>query len=512
MTFKPSFTSQLPKKTFLEGKNLKPFLEYETIAPSVEIPEIPHSIRNYHTNIIGNIGVGKSTLIAWWAFKDILSGYGPVCVIDPKGDLVRDLMRVIPDDRIDDCIFVDINDPAPLDFMRCAPGNEDDVVHDLKFMLMGEATDSVTYPFINKNIENLLFSLIDANKHPDLRKEEHRHLRCTFLDVAEFWEDEDRQKFIIDHITNEKLRRTWKKLPSENDREKIIARINPFIRSSTLSKIFGDPNPRLDIDEIIRQNKILLVSVPVEKRGSAAYGKFLMAKIQHAMFSVEDQSKRIPLFLYVDEFQNFPTSENFHRVVDMGRGFLLCFTLSVTRLDLLTPSMISALGIIGSYVVLQMNVNDRSFYEKKVCRDDPNKDLREKERQAAIDLQLCPPGDSRDRLQFKWNALQEMVKKLPPAPVSTEQLADLNKFQAIYKIGDAPSVIQPTPTPMSKILTDREKQKVQTIIEQSKIYRSSYAESSTKRSGDNASSNTSQNPHTEGNGKKDEDIPGSGAV
>jgi hypothetical protein len=472
--------------------------------------EIPYSIRNHHVNIIGNTGVGKSSLITWWAFNDIISRLGAVCIIDPKGDLVRDIMRVMPDDRIDDCIHVDIEDPAPLDFLRCAPGNEDDVVHDLKFMLMGEMMDNAAYPIINNNIENLLYSLISANTHSEFKKADKRHLKCTFLDVAEFWENEERRKFIIDHITDEKLKAKWKKLPNENDREKIIVRINPFIRSSALSKIFGDPNPRLDIDEIIRKKKILLVSVPVERYASAAYGKFLMGKIQHAMFSVKDPQKRTPLFLYCDEFQNFPTSEHFDRVVDMGRGYLLCFTLSVTRLERLSASMISALGIMGSYIVFQMNVKDRSFYEAKVCREDPNRHIREKENHAYLDWQISPPrDDGEDRPFYKWSALQKIVTTLPTAPVSVNDLANLKKYEAIYKIGDAPSIIEPTPTPLPRELTSEQERKINAINEGSKFYRSSHssnAQSSQKRTVDNSSCNSS--PVRQDVGNADEPQPG----
>ena len=245
--------------------------------------EIPYSIRDLHVNIVGNTGVGKSTLISWWVYNDILSENGGVCVIDPKGSLVERILRYIPDDRLNDCIWVDIDDPLPLDFMSCAPGKEDDVVADLKFMLMGAMAEMAQYPNINKNIENLLYTLIDANRHPDLNKEETRHLRCTFLDVAEFLEDKPRRDFILRHVRNQKLKRGWDRLPSDADRDKILSRINPFVRSPTLSKIFGDPKPRLNLDEVIEKKKILLVRVPVVNRSSAAYGKFLIAKIQHAV-------------------------------------------------------------------------------------------------------------------------------------------------------------------------------------------------------------------------------------
>jgi ABC-type lipoprotein export system ATPase subunit len=60
------------------------------------MPEIPYSIRDRHVHVIGKTGVGKSTLLAWWAHNDILSNEGGVCVIDPKGDLVELILRYIP--------------------------------------------------------------------------------------------------------------------------------------------------------------------------------------------------------------------------------------------------------------------------------------------------------------------------------------------------------------------------------------------------------------------------------
>jgi hypothetical protein len=49
----------------------------------------------YHLHLLGPTGVGKSTLIAQLALSDLSSGRGAV-VIDPKGDLVEDLLARIP--------------------------------------------------------------------------------------------------------------------------------------------------------------------------------------------------------------------------------------------------------------------------------------------------------------------------------------------------------------------------------------------------------------------------------
>jgi hypothetical protein len=61
--------------------------------------------------------------------------------------------------------------------------------------------------------------------------------------------------FILDHVIDEKLRRYWNELPNTQDRARITTRINPFLRSPTLSKVFGDPNARLNIEDVIRNKK-----------------------------------------------------------------------------------------------------------------------------------------------------------------------------------------------------------------------------------------------------------------
>ena len=53
----------------------------------------------HHVHLLGATGSGKSTLIANLALHDITEGRG-VVVIDPKGDLVTDLLDRLPDDAL----------------------------------------------------------------------------------------------------------------------------------------------------------------------------------------------------------------------------------------------------------------------------------------------------------------------------------------------------------------------------------------------------------------------------
>ena len=59
-----------------------------------------------HLHVIGPTGTGKSTLLANLICQDIAAGRG-VVVIEPKGDLVDDVLARIPHERIEDVVVLD---------------------------------------------------------------------------------------------------------------------------------------------------------------------------------------------------------------------------------------------------------------------------------------------------------------------------------------------------------------------------------------------------------------------
>ena len=60
----------------------------------------------FHTHVIGATGSGKSTLLANLALADMAAGRG-VVVIDPKGDLVVDLLARIPGRALERLVLID---------------------------------------------------------------------------------------------------------------------------------------------------------------------------------------------------------------------------------------------------------------------------------------------------------------------------------------------------------------------------------------------------------------------
>jgi len=68
-----------------------------------------------HTIVLGPTGTGKSTVMLNMIEADIKAGRG-VLVIDPKSDLVNDVLARIPESRDKDVVVIDPSDAAPVGF------------------------------------------------------------------------------------------------------------------------------------------------------------------------------------------------------------------------------------------------------------------------------------------------------------------------------------------------------------------------------------------------------------
>jgi hypothetical protein len=105
----------LPGLTLGAARQLPPLPQLPSAGVQLAVSNYPGSSqplrqgvndRLHHLHIIGPTGVGKSTLIAQLALQDIAAGFG-VIVIDPKADLVGDLLDRLPVHRVNDVIVLD---------------------------------------------------------------------------------------------------------------------------------------------------------------------------------------------------------------------------------------------------------------------------------------------------------------------------------------------------------------------------------------------------------------------
>lgn len=84
---------------------------------------VGHPFKNTQTNtmIVGSTGSGKSTLLKNIIMQDWLAGNG-VLVIDPKQDLAADLLSLVPQERVDKVIQLDLTQENPFRFNMLLAG------------------------------------------------------------------------------------------------------------------------------------------------------------------------------------------------------------------------------------------------------------------------------------------------------------------------------------------------------------------------------------------------------
>jgi hypothetical protein len=322
-------------------------------------PSIPYSVRDQHIYIPGKTRHGKSTLMHRMVHQDIANGAG-VTVIDPKGDFIPKLLDWIPPHRVDDVISVSLDNPVPIDWLDYKNDDEKEaLVGELKYLITKGATAEHA-PLMTAILTDIIYTLLLYNE-----RQHEPSQRATFLDIHYFLSDEEKRETILSLLKDTRFYRRWKDdFPNPKDRQPTMIRMNPFINSRTMSTVFGCPNPKLNIGDVMDNRKVLLVNIGGLSEVNRMFGTLVLTKIQQATFRRYKlhERERIPHFLYVDEFQECQTS-TFNQLLSMAGGYGLRLCLAnqfVGQLDDIVRK--SIFGNVGSYIVFCIGSDETRFF------------------------------------------------------------------------------------------------------------------------------------------------------
>jgi hypothetical protein len=292
-----------------------------------------------HTWVAGPTGVGKSTLLAALILQDITAGRS-VVVIDPKGDLVDDVLKRLPDKRTDDVILLDPADrdrPVPFNVMAGAhrdPELASDqilaVFHKLWQPYWGPRTQDYLHAGLLTMCAEPGSTLVDLPLL--LTHDEFRHRAVSRLDdpmLLHFWSAYD------DMSPGERA----------NAIGAPLSRMRQLLLRPSLRAILGQAEPTFSLDEVLNQKKVLLVSLPtglIGEEAASLIGSLIMARLSQAIYARAGlpAEQRVPVFVYLDEFQTFT-----HMPTDLGnllaqaRGLGAGFTLAHQHLGQLSADL-----------------------------------------------------------------------------------------------------------------------------------------------------------------------------
>ena len=307
-----------------------------------------------HLWLLGATGSGKSVTLTNVIKQDMEHGYG-VVVMEPQGSLIENIVDVVPPDRVDDVIVMDVNDMAnPVGFNLMQQASPHVVADELSALFEHMYENSGVWAK-----ELFFFGLRTLAEDP----------QATFIDLSALvMPQNDGQaewrRNLINKVQDPEIRQFWRRLDSQAPASRmriaqpVLDRIWQLTARRELRNIIGQSESTFTMDDVVRNNKILLVNLSkLPKESSSLMGTLIMNSLWHSVQAVRADK---PTFLHIDEFQRFlnlPIEPD--DMLARARGLGLGMTLAHQHLDQLPKNVEQAvLNNAKSKMVFQASSDD----------------------------------------------------------------------------------------------------------------------------------------------------------
>ncbi len=361
--------SEVPNEGLLLGYNTYRGVKKEIRFKSAD--------RRRHTYIIGKSGTGKSVLQTDMIVQDIENGHG-VCVLDPHGDLITDILSRIPTERAEDVIIfspADMQRPMAMNLLEYDPRYPEqktfvineligifDKLYDLK------ATGG---PMFEQYMRNALLLIMDSPE-----------TGSTLLEIPKVLSDENFRRMKLAKCKNSTVVDFWKKEAEKAGGDAALANIvpyitsklTPFVSNDMMRPIIGQQKSSFNFRDAMDSQKIILIDMPKGLIGEInAYllGMIMVGKILMAALSRTDmpQESRKDFFLYIDEFQNF-TTNSICQILSEARKYGLGLVIAHQYIGQLsknnnTEIKDAVFGNVGTMISFKVGAEDAEFLVKE---------------------------------------------------------------------------------------------------------------------------------------------------
>jgi len=383
----------------------------ESSYPGMERPlalSLPDSLRHLH--VIGPTGVGKSTLLLGLITQDMADGRG-VVVVDPKGDLVSDVLDRVPPERTDDVVVLDPADeerPVGLNLLA-RPGESPELVvdqvvsifHDLYRNSWGPRTDDI--------LRAALLTLVGV---PGM----------TLTEVPLLLTDEGFRQPLVSRINDPVALGPfwgWYEGLSAGERMQAIGpvmnKLRTFLLRRRLRNMLGQAEPRFDFDQALAARNIVLVPLTkglLGEEASALLGSLVVTRLWQAIQAraALHPAERPVTFAYIDEFQDYlHLPMGVEAMLTQARALGLGLTLAHQHLGQLPTSIRDAvLANARNRIIFQVAAGDAQALARELAPD-----------VKAADLQNLGRFEVVARLSAGGQVMRPVTGRTLPAPEPT---------------------------------------------------------------------------------------------
>jgi hypothetical protein len=315
-----------------------------------------------HLHVVGPTGSGKSTLLLNLIVQDIGAGRG-VVVIEPKRDLIESVLQRIPADRVEDVVVISPGDRDATHVVGLNPlhldGRPPELVAD---QLLG-VFQSLFAEYKGPRTTDILGSaLLTLARLPG----------ATLVALPLLLSDSSYRRRVLAKIDDPVgLEPFWAEFEAWSDSQRAenvapaLRRIRPFLMRPDVRAIVGQAKPKFQVRQVFTHRKILLVDLSKGSLGpetAALLGGLVITQLWQATLgrSAIDPSKRHPVFVYADEYQEYlklPT--DLADALAQARGLGVGFVLAHQYMHQLDPAMRSAvLANVQSRIAFRLSNDD----------------------------------------------------------------------------------------------------------------------------------------------------------
>jgi len=334
--------------------------------------------RRQGTYIIGTTGTGKSTMIKNIIYQDMHNDreHG-LCVLDPHGDLIDEMLELVPKDRKDDVILFDPMDmerPFGLNLLEC-DRNDPHQVRWVVSTVMGTLQRLFSYSWGPRLEHVLRNTLLTTMELPG----------STFLELLLLLTKQEYRDEVLNVIDDPILKTFWDDMPKrERDRFELVSstlnKISPFLTDKSMRNIVGQTKNTVNLTDVMNEGKILFVNLSKGDLGeanSSLLGSVLVNQIMISAFqrrSIPPKQRR-PFHLIVDEFQNFAT-ESFTILQSEARKYAVDVLVAHQFRDQLDDLNKGSTLNVGNLVVFRVSGRDSYSLASQFDNTPPAPDTR----------------------------------------------------------------------------------------------------------------------------------------
>ena len=323
--------------------------------------QIAQRERRQHLWMVGPTGCGKSTLLLNLALQDIEAGIG-VGVVDPKGDLIRDLLERIPKEHADRLILFDPAQrerPLGLNVLDCEDESERELVTDGVVSIFRKNFERFWGPRTDDILRASLLTLL-------------RHPGTTLCEVPLLLLNREVRARLTKQLDDPiGLRPFWQEYEAFGDGQRaqmvgpVLNKLRSFLLRPTVRNVLGQSRSTLELAQVMDRGGILLVNLSKGALGedsSRLLGAFIVSRLWQTALrrARRPESWRPDFNLYLDEFQNYlHLPQSLDDVLAEARAYRLNLTLANQHLGQLHASTRQAVEANArSKVVFQASQED----------------------------------------------------------------------------------------------------------------------------------------------------------